>query len=192
MTKAVYLGDNNSRKIKKIYEGNGTAHKIKKGYIGDSSGKARLFFTSINVWQKYTAVDTGEYRAVGRIVSNVQTFSDNISYITTDPSLAPIYQKGEYFPGAFKIGHQSTPDISIIKPGWWISPSIAMVTYTFERVASVNVSNRSVNTDYEYRTQYFQEYSKGELIGTVESDDENAYPTNGRHTDGYWYVKVSK
>jgi hypothetical protein len=25
--------------------------------------------------------------------------------------------------------------------------------------------------------------------GTVTSTNSSAYPTNGRHTDGYWYVK---
>lgn len=27
------------------------------------------------------------------------------------------------------------------------------------------------------------------LVGTVTSTNPNAYPTNGKHTDGYWYIK---
>lgn len=46
MAKSIYLGNGKAIKIKKIYEGNGVARKIKKGYVGDSSGIARLFFTS--------------------------------------------------------------------------------------------------------------------------------------------------
>ena len=34
-------------------------------------------------------------------------------------------------------------------------------------------------------------YSQGTYIEDVESDNENAYPTNG-YQDGYWYVKVSE
>lgn len=30
---------------------------------------------------------------------------------------------------------------------------------------------------------------QGSYIGEVESESETAYPTNGVHTDGYWYVK---
>lgn len=33
------------------------------------------------------------------------------------------------------------------------------------------------------------EYSQGAYISDVEADDPSAYPENGRHTDGYWYVK---
>ena len=33
-------------------------------------------------------------------------------------------------------------------------------------------------------------YSKGTYIDTVESDNENAYPINGRSGD-YWYVKIT-
>ena len=29
----------------------------------------------------------------------------------------------------------------------------------------------------------------GFLVDTVYSEDENAYPENGLHTDGYWYIK---
>ena len=34
------------------------------------------------------------------------------------------------------------------------------------------------------------EYSQGEYVSDVESDNATAYPENGRHTDGFWYVKV--
>ena len=34
-------------------------------------------------------------------------------------------------------------------------------------------------------------YQQGTYIGQVVSMDQNQYPTNGRHTDGYWYVKVA-
>ena len=32
-------------------------------------------------------------------------------------------------------------------------------------------------------------YSQGTYIEDVISTDANAYPDNGRHTDGYWYVR---
>ena len=33
-------------------------------------------------------------------------------------------------------------------------------------------------------------YSKGEFMDEVSASREDEYPTNGRHTDGYWYVKI--
>jgi hypothetical protein len=32
-------------------------------------------------------------------------------------------------------------------------------------------------------------YEKGNFIGNVTAASDNAYPANGVHTDGYWYVK---
>lgn len=32
-------------------------------------------------------------------------------------------------------------------------------------------------------------YSRGDYIGEVTSESEGAYPANGRHTDGYWYIR---
>ena len=30
----------------------------------------------------------------------------------------------------------------------------------------------------------------GALVGTVTALTANAYPTNGKHSDGYWYIAV--
>ena len=32
--------------------------------------------------------------------------------------------------------------------------------------------------------------TQGSYLGRVTSENENAYPDNGIHTDGYWYVKL--
>lgn len=43
------------------------------------------------------------------------------------------------------------------------------------------------------QTMYFEisgpAINRGDLIGTVTAADPNAYPVNGVHTDGYYYVK---
>jgi len=31
--------------------------------------------------------------------------------------------------------------------------------------------------------------SVGTFVSTVTSANSDAYPTNGKHTDGYWYIK---
>lgn len=34
-------------------------------------------------------------------------------------------------------------------------------------------------------------FTRGTYVSDVTSTDENAYPADGVHTDGYWYVKQS-
>ena len=60
MAKAVYIGNNNSKKVKKMYLGNGTSRKVKKGYIGVNN-QAKLFFSGATVWKKYNAVENHTY-----------------------------------------------------------------------------------------------------------------------------------
>ena len=50
---------------------------------------------------------------------------------------------------------------------------------------SDNIGNLSVSGD-ELRG-YIYQYSAGSLIGYVYNLNSNAYPTNGRNVDGYWY-----
>lgn len=40
-----------------------------------------------------------------------------------------------------------------------------------------------------YRINFAPEYKAGDYVGEVYSSDPNAYPANGRHSDGYWYVR---
>ena len=40
-----------------------------------------------------------------------------------------------------------------------------------------------------YRINFAPEYKAGDYVGEVYSSDPNAYPANGRHSDGYYYVR---
>lgn len=40
-----------------------------------------------------------------------------------------------------------------------------------------------------YEITFVDEYGEGDYIGEVYSDDPTAYPTEGKHSDGYWYVR---
>ena len=48
-----------------------------------------------------------------------------------------------------------------------------------------------VSGNYWYRRdpKPGKQESCGSYISDVKSTDPNAYPTNGKHTDGYWYIK---
>lgn len=55
---------------------------------------------------------------------------------------------------------------------------------------SVIVSIRgTLITGYRYDATQQTTYSRGTYIEDVTATDANAYPDNGKHTDGYWYVK---
>lgn len=55
--------------------------------------------------------------------------------------------------------------------------------------------SRSSGDDYEVQLGYTKRATiaegKGSMIDVVRSADPSAYPENGKHTDGYWYVKIS-
>ena len=61
-------------------------------------------------------------------------------------------------------------------------------------IQSTNASqypSNGISGDYWYRrTGVNTVYSQGSFIDVVYGTTENQYPTNGRHTDGYWYVKI--
>ena len=60
------------------------------------------------------------------------------------------------------------------------------------KVTSVTYSMQgffAIGTRYESTLQ--TTYSRGTYISDITSTDENAYPADGVHTDGYWYIKQS-
>lgn len=66
-------------------------------------------------------------------------------------------------------------------------------TFEFYRMRIVYSS-----VDYSYKRELFRldivegpttTYSKGALLQANVVAEDNTYPTNGRHTDGFWYVK---
>ena len=60
MSKGIYIGNSNAKKVKKMYLGNGTSRKVKKGYIGVGN-TARLFYSSGYVWKKYNTTEKNIY-----------------------------------------------------------------------------------------------------------------------------------
>lgn len=61
------------------------------------------------------------------------------------------------------------------------SPSLATNATTGEQIY--------MTTGYQYTATPSIIYSQGTYIEDVTSTNASAYPTNGKHTDGYWYVK---
>jgi len=52
-----------------------------------------------------------------------------------------------------------------------------------------NMTRYAPSHTYQVHDSYISTYIQGSTdYGEVKSTNKNAYPTNGRHTDGYWYV----
>ena len=139
-----------------------------------------------NVWKKYNAVS-----------SYALDISSSISY------------PGSGEPDDIYTGYEITSPTTYTKTGkktWKLYDN-----FTYENaIIGLNSIDYfgSVRHVYEYDSQADEEteywdivahkilgvkttYSQGTYIEDVESDNENAYPTNG-YQDGYWYVKVSE
>ena len=201
MAKAVYLGDNNSRKVKKMYEGNGTAHKIKKGYIGDSSGKARLFFSGATRWNRYTVITQYRWNTYNTIYSEQITGTGTAGWST--PILS-IYGAYDFACNSTKPALNTSTGLYTLTgtvgpmPGEYIGIAFA----TSKSASSIVVFPSEVNltlqsfgsTYYLYShfmdpityTTYSAVKSKGSFTGTVQSANQSQYPTNGI-SGNLWY-----
>ena len=200
MSKAMYCGINNiSHKVKKIYLGeNNISHKIKKGYIGDSSNKARLFFTSGYTWEKYS-VDVSEQR------ESVQNYSCSYTgYTSVNPYSGSYRIHANQFYIDSVIYASNTHVITYMSSGGGSRPVyLTAINYGLSASAGIGAfdtlyefTSISVNTQlqsYVFSTNKLTlNKTKGSLIGIVEADELSAYPENGIHTDGYWYVFIAQ
>lgn len=61
--------------------------------------------------------------------------------------------------------------------------------YTYDPTVTVPVN--SVYKDASSNTSSIIDYSKGSLVQSNIVAEDGTYPANGRHTDGFWYVKGS-
>lgn len=67
-------------------------------------------------------------------------------------------------------------------------------SYYFEFSRCSENGNYGRLTLYEvwgHRVMAIANHTRGTYVSDVTSTDENAYPADGVHTDGYWYVKQS-
>lgn len=176
-----------ARRVQKIYIGvNGVARKVKKVYIG-VNGVAKLCWSgeTVYTWEQWS-VNTSQ---------NISTnsYTDIVTRTTSNGDLTPITTSVRcYSSVALSNG-------TIIGTG---GTSYQPINNTGNRYFSYNGNwyyKSSGDADYLgdrefYFVRAFKVYistttSKGSnYIGTVESTNPSAYPTNGAK-NGYWYVK---
>lgn len=224
MAHKVYIGNNTgvSRNVDKIYLGDtgGISRKVKKGYIGDSSGKARLFYFSGYVWNRYTITlkekrityprdtylpITQDTDIVDRKYSpgifarkTKPTYSSNSNtYNFSDDDFYSFgsYEYGSYLNDNFVFVGFQTTDAS--------SPYVPLIYVADENdsYGSLQINYNSYSGGvYEYMvtsrsggpfSELYYDNAQGTYIDQVISENPSAYPDNGQQGN-YWYVKVTE
>lgn len=140
-------------------------------------------------WKKYNTKSVTTYTENESQVNNVTMFISDIIYAFTGKtfdsktgkftlqgrvSLYNYEQVYGQYPYVLQNFAGTMYDVDTV----YKATSVTFVTYS-----SYSVSG------YKYTAKSNTTYSQGTYIENVTSPDENAYPENGRHTDGYWYVK---
>ena len=214
MPKGIYWGGGTSRKVKRVYLGiDGVSHNVKKGYIGDETGKARLFYSNTYVWNKYEVQQKTYYKE-----RTFQFDYDDIHIYGLDPGDIKCLTDGVvgddgYYTavsGHFFVNNgQITRGIKLMFTRYRNAQSgdgdNYVYVYALQKDTAGNPFDRykskyylicdvksaqgiiSYSRAYEIVDDYTEEIA-GNYIGTVTAEDENLYPSNGKHTDGYWYV----
>lgn len=95
----------------------------------------------------------------------------------------------EYTSPAFRVGAIYMKDESTEKSLYiWMSyANQAADTWTSDFYVTIMFTRDPIIVTRHYYPK--ASYSRGDYIGEVTSESEGAYPANGRHTDGYWYVR---
>lgn len=218
MAKAIYVGVSGvARKVKQPFIGvSNVARKVKSGYIG-VGGVARQFFTCEYKWKKYKVVTTTSYEAVewrtGAEYWDIRPSGrshhkygglNNINNSTGKFISLGIkeydydYEEERYgdTPPRYWLVDDAHEIHGIPEGRWKLDvvldyQSITETDYLFYNTVNLDGHYDPLLVDYGklYKTTKSTTNSRGDYVGDVFSSISNAYPTNGIHTDGYWYVK---
>lgn len=211
MAKGLYIGNENAKKVKKIYLGNGTSRKVKKGYIGVGN-IAKLFYSSGYVWKKYTTVQQQAARdniVASNVILDFWSDYDHLYELSSASPTLSGYHVGTnsnyvdghgngYGTASNPIGKSFGANNVYSTTDWDEGPRYTIrYTAQAESYASYKIYVSSIiDTAYNGRHMRGNIYTfvettvdaAGTYLGTVESENRSAYPSNGKHSDGYWYV----
>lgn len=167
--------------------------KVEGTVYNISKGKSNIEGTMYNVTKGKTLIENTEYSINHEVrwekwnTNVVYTYGYRTSSSETERTASSVYKTMSFDKN---YGFRLSNVISSGRVAYGYAGS-ASVVYYGQWV--INVSPRYSEKQTVY-TRYTQstDYSKGTTsYGTVSSTNPSAYPTNGRHTDGYWYVKIS-
>ena len=204
MSYGVYIGGTGGKanKIKNIYIGNteGKVEEVYTGYVGNSNGIAELFYKKAYVWNRYESKSeqVWSYQDVISLSNGMYSISNDLDQ-EGYPYFYLVDGYGEntrYYTTTYTkdIRHESPGDVYAVNSFTGFSVKLSNVagnyTQCFVVTQATTSSLNMIGTVYSKQYLSHVEYSQGTYIDQVTSENPSAYPDNGRHSDGYWYVKV--
>lgn len=175
---------------------NGKAMPLVKGWMGNANNKAVPIWSKETgwVWQKYAINEITEsgYREVAGAseskskrnsfyVGDSYTLSQTTGQFSVNHNI-PIgisaagatAAVGKYYTDDFHTSAETTTD----------GTTLYLITAANYGITGLKLTF----TPYTAEAYSTTIQEKGDLLGTVTAADITAYPMNGIHTDGYWYV----
>lgn len=168
-------------------------------------GVWRPSWEKLFTWKKYnTITTTADGWAWSTKMSTVATTSSDASangYDDRTPTFAVTYSNGEISKmttSTYGMETRTAQEISesqfdyyqFTNPDdWRMGGHIPKKNLWYKASGGISSYGDTIEI-MVYRPVYAQNitYSQGSYIADVTAETENAYPTNGRHSDGYWYV----
>ena len=150
-------------------------------------------------WQKFSCIETPVWmsRLYDSGVQYRYTSAVNTAYLTAEQGKPPINGNGQFvWTGASRAQCSS----SNYWAKYWASNNNSLrngvavggVSDYFAIVTGFNQGILGATLTHSIYEPYIDhyDYSQGSYVGEVTSNERTAYPDNGRHSDGYWYVYV--
>lgn len=178
----------------------GTAKTISGGYVNIGGVWKPIVKTYVNVngvwknawkelytWKKYTVKTSTAY--VQEKTAETLTDDDLPSYnsVFAGDSYTFDASTGKY---TIKNRATTTPDkLNTITRKYFSRSSSSTATYMYEFIENSGSDWIPEYSVYLYTSKETTVNSQGTYVSDVTSENSSAYPTNGRHSDGYWYVK---
>lgn len=151
--------------------------------IADASGNI-LWSAVSNIWQKYNAIPSYSLRTNSSI-SCPSKEPDEVYTGYTIKSPTTYTKTGKK---TWRSYDNFTLNDAIVVLGDIDYFGYVNKIYSYDQIEDVETDEWDINAHKIIGIN--TTYSQGEYIEDVESDNENAYPTNG-YQDGYWYVKAT-
>ena len=167
---------------------NGVWKAFAKTY-GNVNGVWKNAWETSFTWKKYNVIHNVQYTSK-KTSDTVAVRQDNFKKIYAGTGYTFDNGTGIYsLTNAINIG---IDDMSKYRSEKYFMPkSTGSVMYEFMDTDFVNIDGYLYYCCicYEYTSSQSSTSVIGSYISDVTAETENAYPANGIHTDGYWYVK---
>lgn len=162
--------------------------KIVNG-IGDPRGLVTLTDDGKVYWNNNGQFKQGSSGGWSPSISSVGSASDQVYnsllfFHSYGPTGSNKYQSEHYKAHRAWMGRDDDTPTYYINLAWACEYPNTPTTEIYATVLSYKTPKAQLYHFYPKAS-----YSRGDYIGEVTSESEGAYPTNGRHTDGYWYVR---